>query len=181
MQLPINFMQWIDEHRDLLKPPVGNAQIWKDTDLIVTVVGGPNQRSDFHDDPCEEFFYQIKGNMVLRTIQDGRAVDVPIKEGHIFLLPPHVRHSPQRPEPGSIGLVIERQRPAGEPDAFEWYCPTCSALVHRAELQLQSIVADLPPLFAAFYDSIEKRTCPKCGAVHPGKAAAIATAAAPKA
>src|SRR2546430_7248759 len=30
--------------RSLLKPPVGNAQIWQDTDFIVTVVGGPNQR-----------------------------------------------------------------------------------------------------------------------------------------
>jgi len=31
---PIDFRKWIDEHRHLLKPPVGNAQIWEgDRDL----------------------------------------------------------------------------------------------------------------------------------------------------
>ena len=172
MLATINFKQWIEEHRHLLKPPVGNAQIWQDKDFIVTVVGGPNQRNDYHDDPFEEFFYQITGNMILKTIQDGKMVDVPIREGDIFLLPPHVRHSPQRPEVGSIGLVIERSRPEGDKDAFEWYCPTCEALVYRIEVQLKSIVKDLPPLYQQFYDSEKLRTCPKCGALHPGKPAA---------
>ncbi|HUA51354.1 MAG TPA: 3-hydroxyanthranilate 3,4-dioxygenase [Candidatus Sulfotelmatobacter sp.] len=165
----INLQRWIEEHRDLLKPPVGNAQIWRDADFIVTVVGGPNQRTDYHDDPYEEFFYQLKGNMRLRVIENGRPTDVPIDEGGIFLLPPHVRHSPQRPEPGSVGLVIERTRPAGVIDGFEWYCPSCHGLVHRVEVQLRSIVDDLPPLFARFYDSPDLRKCKSCGAVHPGK------------
>ncbi|MBM3573561.1 MAG: 3-hydroxyanthranilate 3,4-dioxygenase [Alphaproteobacteria bacterium] len=164
-----NFQRWIDDHRHLLKPPVGNAQIWQDTDFVVTVVGGPNQRTDYHDDPFEEFFYQLQGNMVLRVIEDGRPRDVPINQGDILLLPPHVRHSPQRPEPGSVGLVIERTRPKGVRDGFEWYCSACHGLVHRAEVQLKSIVADLPPLFRRFYDSVELRTCPACGTVHPGK------------
>lgn len=171
MLATINFKQWIDEHRHLLKPPVGNAQIWENTDFIVTIVGGPNQRTDFHDDPFEEFFYQIEGNMILRTIQDGAIVDVPIREGEIFLLPPHVRHSPQRPEAGSIGLVIERRRPEGDIDAIEWYCPNCVALVHRAEVQLKSIVRDLPPIFERFYGDAALRTCRTCGTVHPGKGA----------
>ena len=165
----INLQRWIEEHRDLLKPPVGNAQIWRDADFIVTVVGGPNQRTDYHDDPYEEFFYQLKGNMRLRVMEDGRPTDVPIDEGGIFLLPPHVRHSPQRPEPGSVGLVIERTRPAGVIDGFEWYCPSCHGLVHRVEVQLRSIVDDLPPLFARFYDSPDLRKCRSCGALHPGK------------
>ena len=169
MQPPFNFNQWIDEHKHLLKPPVGNAQIWTDTDFMVMAIGGPNQRLDYHDDPVEEFFYQLRGDMVLRTMQEGKVVDIPIKEGDIFLLPPHVRHSPQRPEPGSVGLVIEPKRPRGEPDAFEWYCQSCNTLVHRAEVMLKSIVKDLPPLFAAFAESTEKRTCPKCGAIHPAK------------
>jgi 3-hydroxyanthranilate 3,4-dioxygenase len=97
--------------------------------------------------------------------------DVPIDEGDIFLLPPHVRHSPQRPVPGSVGLVIERRRPLGTIDAFEWYCPACHHCIHRAEIQLQSIVDDLPPVFDQFYASVERRTCAKCGTVHPGKAA----------
>ncbi len=168
--LPFNFHKWIEEHRDLLKPPVGNAQIWQDSDLIVTIVGGPNARTDYHVDPCEEFFYQIEGDMNLRLWKDGKPEDLPIREGDIFLLPPGVPHSPQRPVPGSIGLVIERQRPIGMIDAFQWYCDTCGEIVHRVEVQLKSIVTDLPPLFAQFYASEALRTCRGCGTVHPGKA-----------
>lgn len=168
---PFNFAKWIDEHSELLKPPVGNAQIWADADFIVTVVGGPNQRTDYHDDPFEEFFYQLRGDITLRLIDDGARRDVVLQEGDIFLLPPHVRHSPQRPIPGSVGLVIERRRPPGVIDAFEWYCNECDHLVYRVEIQLQSIVADLPPLFEAFYSSPDKRRCPNCGVMHPGKGA----------
>jgi len=169
MLAAFNLQKWIDDHRDVLKPPVGNAQIFADSDFLVTVVGGPNQRTDYHDDPFEEFFYQLKGNMVLRLHENGRPRDMPIREGDIFLLPPHVRHSPQRPEPGSVGLVIERARPQGMIDGFEWYCPSCHALVHRVEVQLKSIVRDLPPLFERFYGSPELRKCRQCGTVHPGK------------
>lgn len=164
-----SFQRWIDEHRELLKPPVGNQQIWRDADLMVTVVGGPNQRTDFHDDPVEEFFYQLEGDMVLKVVEGEAHYDVQISEGEIFLLPPHVRHSPQRPQAGSIGLVIEPMRPSGALDGFEWYCFECGSLVHRAEVILTSIVDDLPPLFEAFYGDDELRTCPKCGALHPGK------------
>jgi 3-hydroxyanthranilate 3,4-dioxygenase len=164
-----NFQHWIEEHKYLLKPPVGNVQIWTDTDMMVTVVGGPNQRTDFHDDPVEEFFYQLKGDMVLKVIEDGEHRDVFIREGDIFFLPPHVRHSPQRPMEGSIGLVVEPARAAGVKDAFEWYCFSCDALVHRVEVQLVSIVKDLPPLYKAFYQDIAARTCGNCGELHPGK------------
>ncbi|MER5987953.1 3-hydroxyanthranilate 3,4-dioxygenase [Streptomyces sp. NPDC001787] len=168
-RLPFNFAQWIDEHQDLLKPPVGNIQIWQDADLMVTVVGGPNQRTDFHDDPIEEFFHQLRGNMVLRVMEEeGKPpTDLQINEGDVFLLPPHVRHSPQRPEPGSLGLVVEFARPQGQLDGVEWYCTQCHHLVHRSELQLVSIVDDLPPVFEAFYGG--DRTCPWCGAAHPGR------------
>ncbi|QDL94026.1 3-hydroxyanthranilate 3,4-dioxygenase (plasmid) [Paroceanicella profunda] len=164
-----NFAKWIDEHKHLLKPPVGNQQIWEDAGMMVTVVGGPNKRTDYHDDPVEEFFYQLKGDMVLKVVDDGSFYDVPIREGEIFLLPPHVRHSPQRPQEGSIGLVIEPKRQPDEIDAFEWYCFACSALVNRVEVSLKSIVKDLPPLYQAFYADAAARTCPKCGVVHPGK------------
>lgn len=164
--LPFNFQKWIEDHADKLKPPVGNAQIWSDADFIVTVVGGPNQRSDYHDDPLEEFFYQLKGDMTLR-IWDNGPKDIPIREGEIFLLPPHVPHSPQRPVPGSVGLVIERQRPPGLVDAFQWYCANCGDMVHRAELQLSSIVKDLPPIFKNFNSDERLRTCKSCGTVHP--------------
>ena len=164
-----SFRTWIDEHRDLLKPPVGNQQIWEDADLMVTVVGGPNRRTDFHDDPVEEFFYQLEGDMVLKVVEGGIQYDVPIREGEIFLLPPHVRHSPQRPQQGSIGLVVEPKRPLGALDGFEWYCFACQALVHRVEVALASIVTDLPPIYESFYRDEQLRTCSDCGALHPGK------------
>lgn len=166
-----NFQQWIEDHRHLLKPPVGNQMVFKHADLMVTVVGGPNKRTDYHDDPVEEFFYQLKGDMVLKLHDTGSGefYDVPIREGDIFLLPAHIRHSPQRPQEGSIGLVIESARPDGALDAVEWYCFGCQALVHRAEVDLVSIVDDLPPLYAAFYADAVLRTCKACGQVHPGK------------
>ncbi|MDH3689477.1 MAG: 3-hydroxyanthranilate 3,4-dioxygenase [Gammaproteobacteria bacterium] len=166
-----NFKAWIDDNRDKLKPPVGNAKIWEDGDMVAMVVGGPNQRTDYHDDPVEEFFYQIEGNMILQIMeQPGEPhKDVPIREGEIFLLPSHVRHSPQRPESGSIGLVIEPKRPPGEKDAFEWYCMNCHQVVHRTEVLLRSIVKDLPPLFEEFYGDEALRTCSHCGTIHPGK------------
>ncbi len=168
---PFNFQQWLDDNKEKLKPPVGNVQIWDDGDLMVTVVGGPNQRTDFHDDPVEEFFYQMKGDMVLRIMEEeGKPYeDIVIREGDIFFLPPHVRHSPQRPVAGSLGLVVEPKRAAGELDAFEWYCMECHYRVHRVEVQLQSIVKDLPPLFQQFHQSKEARTCKRCATVHPGK------------
>lgn len=164
-----NFQNWIDEHRHLLKPPVGNQQVFEQADLMVTVVGGPNRRTDYHDDPVEEFFYQLQGDMVLKLYEGGEFYDVPIRQGDIFLLPPHVRHSPQRPQEGSIGLVIEPKRPEGAHDAIEWYCFECGHLVHRSELILESIVRDLPPVYETFYASQAARTCDNCGALHPGK------------
>lgn len=164
-----NFQKWIDEHQHLLKPPVGNRQIWEDADMMVTVVGGPNRRTDYHDDPVEEFFYQLKGDMVLKVFDQGKFYDVPIRQGEIFMLPPHVRHSPQRPQEGSVGLVVENKRPTGEKDAFEWFCFNCGEKVHRVEVLLTSIVRDLPPLFEAFWADEKVRTCPKCGTLHPGR------------
>lgn len=174
--LPLNFPRWLDEHADRLRPPVGNQQIWANADFLVTVVGGPNQRSDYHDDPLEEFFHQFKGNAYLNIMDRGKVERVDLKEGDIFLMPPHVRHSPQRPEGDSRCLVIERQRPEGLLDGFEWYCLTCGELLHRVEVQLKSIVDDLPPLFEAFYRSEALRRCKHCGAVHPGRATAPAAA-----
>lgn len=167
---PFNFGDWLHANASSLVPPVGNKLLFDNRGMVVQVVGGPNQRVDFHDDPVEEFFYQIKGDMVLKIIEDGKIVDVPIREGEVYLLPPHVRHSPQRPNAGSIGLVVEGTRDPSMKDAFEWYCFNCTTLVHRVELVLKSIVDDLPPLFEAFYRDETKRVCPNCGELHPGKA-----------
>ena len=167
---PFNFEAWIEDNKHLLKPPVGNKQLFDEkTDMVVMIVGGPNQRVDFHDDPVEEFFYQLTGDMVLKIAENGEIFDVPIREGEVFFLPPHARHSPQRPMEGSVGLVVEGTRREADFDGFEWFCFGCGALVHRVEVQVTDIVKDLPPLFSAFYGDEDKRTCPSCGEVHPGK------------
>jgi 3-hydroxyanthranilate 3,4-dioxygenase len=162
-----NFQNWIDANKHLLKPPVGNKKVFEEGEMTVQVVGGPNERTDYHDDPVEEFFYQLKGNMMLKVIDNGAFYDVPIREGEVFLLPAHVRHSPQRPA-HSIGLVVEAARPT-EVDGFEWYCFECGALVHRIEAKVQHLVRDLPPLYDAFYANAAARKCKQCGTMHPGK------------
>ena len=100
---PFSLQAWIDDHRHELVPPVANKQIWREADMIVMMVGGGNERNDFHDDPREEFFYQIKGDMNLMIWPgEGEAPhDMEIREGEVYLLPPHLRHSPQRPDPDS--------------------------------------------------------------------------------
>jgi 3-hydroxyanthranilate 3,4-dioxygenase len=167
---PINFPDWLEEYGPTLKPPVGNREVFPGADdFVVMVVGGPNQRTDYHVDPYEEVFYQIKGNMHVnvQTGEGPRRID--IREGDMWVLPRRMPHSPQRPEPGSIGLVFERIREPGTLEHFRWYCPECNAVVHDVELQVRDIVTDLTPVFDAFYDSEAARTCPNCGAVHPGR------------
>jgi len=165
-----DFKRWIEENRQHLKPPVSNKQLFdQKTEMVVMIVGGPNQRVDFHDDPVEEFFYQLQGDMVLKIAEGGKIYDVPVREGEVFFLPAHVRHSPQRPQPGSVGLVVEGTRREGDPDGFEWFCLSCGDRVHRVEVEVKDIVKDLPPLFEAFYANEEARRCRSCGTVHPGK------------
>ena len=167
---PFNLTAWIESNRDLLKPPVGNKNLYVESgDYIVMIVAGPNARKDYHYNETEELFYQLEGNITLRVLEEGVPRDIPINEGDVLLLPSHVRHSPQRPEPGSIGLVVERRRPKGLMDGFEWYCPACNALLHRVEVHVGNIVDDLPPLFDAFYNSEELRTCSQCPVIHPGR------------
>jgi 3-hydroxyanthranilate 3,4-dioxygenase len=165
----INFARWIEDNQHLLKPPVGNKTMAVGNDFIVQIVGGPNARTDFHVDPYEEWFHQIKGNIHVDLMLDGKPRTVPIHEGETWLLPGNTPHSPQRPEEGSVGLVIERVREEGTLEKFQWYCPNCHALVHEVELQVRDIVLDLPPVFTEFYNNENARACRRCGTVHPGK------------
>ena len=162
---PLNLQRWIDEHRHLLKPPVGNKCII-DGDFIIMIVGGPNSRSDYHHDEGPEFFHQLEGDMVLKIQEDGKARDIRIRAGEIFYLPPNVPHSPQRAA-NSIGLVIERRRLANEKDGLSWYCQDCNTKLYEEFFTLGSIESDFPPVFEHFQGSLDARTCPQCGAVHP--------------
>ena len=130
-----NLKSWVDENRDLLKPPVGNKMVYRDQEFLVMVVGGPNMRKDFHVEEGEEFFYQIEGDITLRIMEQGKPRDIPIREGDIFLLPPRVPHSPQRPA-NTIGMVIERVRKEGELDHLRWYCESCGEVLYDASFQL---------------------------------------------
>ena len=161
---PLNFKQWIKDNRHLLKPPVGNKVVYKDSDFMIMVVGGPNTRKDYHVDPIEEFFYQIEGEMVLKIMNEGNRIDIPIKEGEIFLLPKNIPHSPQRLA-NTAGLVIEYIREKGSLDGFQWYCDVCDNLLYEEFFQLEDIVEQLPPLFGKYWDNIEARTCDHCGAI----------------
>ena len=165
---PINLQAWIDEHRHLLKPPVGNKCIY-DGEFIVMIVGGPNARTDYHYDEGPEWFYQLEGEMVLRIQEDGSPRDIPIKAGETFLLPPRVPHSPQR-MPDSIGLVIERKRLPHELDGLQWYCENCNAKVYEEYFHLHDIEQDFPPVFDRFYSSVEHRGCKACGHLNPAPA-----------
>ncbi len=161
---PINFKNWIEENRHLLKPPVGNKVVYDDGDFMIMVVGGPNSRKDYHVDPVEEFFYQLEGDMILKIMDGGKRVDVPIKEGEIFLLPKNVPHSPQRFE-NTIGLVVEYKRDEGDLDGFQWYCDECDVMLHEVTLDLENIVTQLPPLFDAYWKNMDARTCESCGSL----------------
>jgi 3-hydroxyanthranilate 3,4-dioxygenase len=162
---PIDFQKWINEHRHLLKPPVGNKCI-VDGDFIIMIVGGPNARTDYHWDAGPEFFYQVEGEMVLKVQDDGKALDIPIRAGEIFYLPPGVPHSPQRMA-NSIGLVIERKRLAHEQDGLMWFCERCNHKLYEEFFMLKDIEQDFPAVFDRFYSSLDARTCRACGHVNP--------------
>ncbi|AEL25438.1 3-hydroxyanthranilate 3,4-dioxygenase [Cyclobacterium marinum] len=162
---PINFTKWIDDHRHLLKPPVGNQQMYlENDDFIVMVVGGPNARKDYHYNEGEEFFYQVEGDIVLKIVDEGVMKDIPIKEGEVFLLPPRVPHSPRRPA-NTVGLVIERYRKPGEEDGFLWFCEKCDNKLYEEYATITDIVNQLPPIMDRFWANPENTCCKKCGTV----------------
>ena len=161
---PINFKNWIEDNRELLKPPVCNKVVYENTEFIIMVVGGPNTRKDYHVDEGEEFFYQLEGKMILRIMDNHKPRDIIIDEGEIFLLPPKVPHSPQRFE-NTVGLVIERKRTENELDGFQWYCDHCNTLLFEKFFPLTDIVKDLPPIFDAFWNDENLRKCKKCSKI----------------
>lgn len=163
---PFNLMKWVDDNRHLFQPPVGNKQVYLDNDdFIVMVVGGPNGRKDYHFEEGDELFYQLQGDIVLKIInENGEPEDIPIKEGEMFLLPPRIPHSPQRPA-NTIGLVIERYRREGEEDKLMWFCESCNHKLHEATFEMKDIVNQLPVVMKHFMGSEDLRTCDKCGDV----------------
>lgn len=161
---PFNLHKWIDENKALLQPPVGNKQIYVDNeDFIVMVVGGPNGRKDYHYEEGEELFYQIKGDIEVKIInEEGNMERIPIKEGEMFLLPPRIPHSPQRPA-DTVGLVIERHRNQGEVDKLLWFCDNCSAPIFQSGFELKDIGTQIKSAIQDYNANEEAHVCGKCG------------------
>lgn len=166
MIAPFNLQKWIDENRDLLKPPVSNKNLYIDAgDFIVMIVGGPNARKDYHFNESEELFYQIEGDITVRIQHEGKAKDIQIKEGEMFLLPSNVPHSPMRGS-NTVGLVIERVRKGTDmQDGLMWFCDSCNNKLHEYRFPLGNIEKDFLPRFREFYSSEDLRTCKSCGHV----------------
>lgn len=166
MKAPFNLQKWIDDNRDLLKPPVSNKNLYTESgDYIVMIVGGPNARKDYHFNESEELFYQIEGDITVRIQEDGQAKDIQIKEGEMFLLPGNIPHSPMRGE-NTVGLVIERVRKGTDmQDGLMWFCDKCNNKLHEYRFPLANIETDFLSRFKEFYGSEELRTCSNCGHV----------------
>lgn len=160
---PFHLQNWIASNRHLLKPPVANKNLYTDAgDYIVMVVGGPNARKDYHYNETEELFYQLEGDINVRIQWDGKAVDIPIGAGEMFLLPARVPHSPVRSE-GSVGLVIERVRRDGQfTDGLLWFCEKCNHKLHEVYFPLRDIERDFLPHFRNYYGNPHLRTCNNC-------------------
>ncbi len=166
MLKPFNLNKWIDENQHLLKPPIANKQVYlENEDFIVMIVGGPNGRKDYHYEDGEELFYQLKGDVSVKIINEaGQPETIHIKEGDMFLLPPRIPHSPQRPA-DTVGLVLERYRRPGERDKLMWFCENCNDKLHEDSFEMTDIVNQLPVVINQFMNSEELRTCKSCGTV----------------
>ncbi|MFN8518536.1 MAG: 3-hydroxyanthranilate 3,4-dioxygenase [Chloroflexota bacterium] len=169
-----NLAQWIEDNRASLKPPVGNKLLYgQDSEFQVMIVAGPNVRTDYHCEPGEELFYQLKGDITLKVIEDGVSRDIPIREGEIFLLPGNTIHSPRRPA-GTMGMVVERQRREDEEESVTWYCDNCGTQLYQFVGVITDLGTQLKPVMEHFFGDESLRTCSACGTVHPLPAPATA-------
>jgi 3-hydroxyanthranilate 3,4-dioxygenase len=165
-----NLMKWIAENPDKLKPPLGAKTIFREDDFMVTVVGGPNARTDYHINQTEEFFFQLKGNVKVRIQYEGKPHDVVLPEGSIYLLPANTPHAPMR-GPDTVGLIVERIRKNGMTDTHRWYCENCNSVLFEKTVIIELLERDMPPVFEAYYGDPENQHCKKCGHINPGRPA----------
>ncbi|KAI9144223.1 putative BNA1-3-hydroxyanthranilic acid dioxygenase [Paraphysoderma sedebokerense] len=164
---PINFTSWLQENSHLLKPPVNNYCIQRG-DFIVMAVGGPNKRTDYHVNETEEWFYQYKGDMLLKVVENGEFKDIIIKEGEMFLLPGNTPHNPVR-FADTVGIVIERNRRPEEIDRLRWYCEKCQEIVYEESFHCTDLGTQLKPVIEKFANTEELRKCKKCGFMNVAK------------
>lgn len=163
---PFNLKEWVEQNRDLLKPPVSNKNLYPEAgDYIVMVVGGPNSRKDYHYNQTEELFYQLEGRIKVHIQDEGQKRTMELGPGDMYLNPGKVPHSPERTE-GSVGIVVERKRlDLNAKDGLLWFCESCNNKLYEVYFPLNDIENDFQKHFEHFYSSKELRTCNNCGTV----------------
>ncbi|XP_043931021.1 3-hydroxyanthranilate 3,4-dioxygenase isoform X2 [Protopterus annectens] len=156
MHLLINVKKWIEENKVYFLPPVCN-KLMHNIQLKVMFVGGPNIRKDYHIEEGEELFYQVKGDMCLKIIENGKHKDVVIREGEMFLLPSCIPHSPQRYK-DTVGLVIERRRLITETDGLRYYIDNSTDVLFEKWFYCEDLGIQLKPVIEEFFSSQQHRT-----------------------
>ncbi|XP_039594393.1 3-hydroxyanthranilate 3,4-dioxygenase [Polypterus senegalus] len=154
--LLVNVDKWIQENEAAFLPPVCN-KLMHFSQLNVMFVGGPNIRKDYHIEEGEELFYQIRGDMCLKVIENGKHKDVHIREGEMFLLPARIPHSPQR-QANTVGLVIERRRLKSELDALRYYMDGTTDVLFERWFYCENLGVQLVPVIQEFFNSKQSRT-----------------------
>jgi 3-hydroxyanthranilate 3,4-dioxygenase len=168
--VPLNLTAWIARSMSGDMGSVGNKEVFRHSDFIFMIVKGPNRRNDFHIDPYDEIFYQLKGTIYVKHRDAAGQIRVAeVQEGEVMIINAFTPHLPIRP-PETLGLVIERPRVVGEQDGIVWYCDACDQVLHRQELDCQDIESQLQQALAAFQTNLALRTCAHCGSVLPDPA-----------
>ncbi|KAL8650985.1 MAG: hypothetical protein Q9210_003508 [Variospora velana] len=161
LSTPLNLPKWLEENSHLLKPPINNYCVYN-KDVTVMIVGGPNARSDFHINETAEWFYQYRGSMLLKVVDDGEHRDIPIREGEMFLLPPNTPHNPVR-FADTVGIVLEQPRPKASLDRLRWYCQNDGEVVYEDAFHMEDLGTQIKAAVNAFKEDDKKRKCKKCG------------------
>lgn len=144
--------------------------LWQSSDTLMFVARGRAYRSEFHINPSDEHMTMLKGTMNLHyRTPEGKEEIAVLKEGETIYTAAGIPHSPRFAEDAFL-LVGERMRRSGETDAFQWYCPGCDALIHEEYFIVDDYTKDpVSQAYSNFFESVEARTCHKCGRVHPGR------------
>ncbi|KAL1933544.1 hypothetical protein VTP01DRAFT_7634 [Rhizomucor pusillus] len=167
LPVPINFQKWVEENYDKLQPPVNNFLLFKGNDTTVMVVGGPNQRTDYHINETEEYFYQVKGDLLIKLVVNSEFKDLWVREGEMFLLPGNTPHNPVR-FANTVGLVLERARLPHHIDTLRWYCENekCRSIVYQESFHCTDLGTQLKPIIERFANNEELRKCKQCGTLN---------------
>ncbi|KAL4641188.1 3-hydroxyanthranilate 3,4-dioxygenase [Arapaima gigas] len=152
----LNVDKWLAENEKAFLPPVCNKLMFFHQ-LNVMFVGGPNTRKDYHIEEGEELFYQLRGDMVLKVVENGKHKDVHIREGEMFLLPARIPHSPQR-QANTVGLVVERRRLASELDCLRYYVDNSTDILFEKWFYCEDLGTQLVPIIQEFLKSEQYKT-----------------------